>query len=85
MKRANLKKLAFALTHQVKDKPFEYWAKQDYPIAWEQEHEGCVVQVEIERLELTADFIHLTIAVDDGTWPSAFVPPSVETIIKRVP
>jgi hypothetical protein len=83
MERTKLKQLASVLANQVIEKPFEYWAGQDYPITWEQEHEGCVVQVEIERLELTDDFIHLTIGVDNGAWPSAFVPASADVIVTR--
>lgn len=82
MRRTELKQLASALANQVEEKPFEYWAEQDYPITWEQEHQGCLVQVEICKLELTDDFIHLTVAVDDGAW-SAFVPASADTIIKK--
>jgi hypothetical protein len=83
--RTQLQQLASALADQANEKPFDYWTAQDYPINWEQEHQGEVVQVEIERLEFTDDLLHLTIAVDDGTWPSAFFPPSADTIIKRAP
>jgi hypothetical protein len=83
MKRSELKELAAALAEQANEKPFSYWAQQDYPITWEQMHEGCAVQVEIVRLEWNNDMIHLSVAVDDGTWPSAFVPASADVIITR--
>jgi len=83
MKRTELNELASALANQVNAKPFEYWASQEYPINSEHVCQGHIIQVEIIRLESTADYIRLSIAVDDGRWPSVFMPSSADTVVKK--
>lgn len=83
MTRAELKEVASTLANQANDKPFEYWASQEYPITWEEKYHGHDIQVEIVRLDFAEDYIHISVAVDDGTWPSCFVPASADIIIKK--
>jgi hypothetical protein len=82
MTRRELKQLAATIASQVRDKPFDYWTVQDYPVTWEQTQDGALVQVEVDRLESANGFSHLTIALDDGRCPSAFIPVSIDVILQ---
>ena len=42
--------------------------------AYEVELDGREYQVEVEILENTADYLHVAVAVDDGSLPASIVP-----------
>ena len=46
------------------------------------EMDGEKYQVEVEILEDTADYVHVAVAVDDGTLPASIRPES-ESFIRR--
>jgi hypothetical protein len=83
MKRTELDRHLAQLADRVGSKPFGYRAAQVFPVTWEEAYRGRWIQVEVERLELTEGYIHLPVAAEDGTWPSAYAPNSTSAIIRK--
>jgi len=64
-------------------RPYDYWVAGDYPVVFERSFQGENVQVEIVLLESNPEYVHISVAVDDGgLW--AWFPPSFSAIIRRV-
>ncbi len=85
LKRSVLKKLASVIASELEQKPYDYWTTQEFPITYETKLEGKDVQVEIDRLELEDDYVHLSVSVDTGWGWSAFSPPGTSVIIRKEP
>jgi len=51
--------------------------------AYEIEFENKMYQVEVEILENTEKYVHVLVAVDDGTLPAAFLPLSSSFIREK--
>jgi hypothetical protein len=78
--------------HKVLNEEVERWSKKSSAelrtevkngIQYEVELESITHQVEIEILEATADYVHVSIAVDDGTLPWSIFPASASFVRKR--
>ena len=52
--------------------------------AYEVEFESKQYQVEVELLENTEEYLHVMVAVDDGSLPASLLP-STHTFIRRKP
>jgi hypothetical protein len=85
MDRINLREVVAQWVGELEKEPYGYWAAQVYPIARQTEYQGCPIQVEIDKLEQTDDYIHVLVSVDDGKLPSACFPASASLIIKKAP
>ena len=77
--------------HQVLNEQVERWSKKSYAelrtelkdgLEYEVEFESISHQVEIELLENTAEYVHVSIAVDDGTLPWSMFPASTTFLRK---
>ena len=57
----------------------------DGNVAYEVVVDSKTYQVEVDLLEDTETYLHVSIAVDDGTLPAAIVPASESFIVKKTP
>ena len=51
--------------------------------AYEVEHESKKYQVEIDLSENTAEYVHITVSVDDGSLPASVLPATDSFIRKK--
>jgi len=47
------------------------------------EHDSRQYQVEVEILEKTEDYVHVMVAVDDGTLPASIVPAARTFLVRK--
>ena len=81
-KRAFFKQCACQIAAECEQKPYEHWMAADFPITFDRDFDGQMLQVEIIQLEAHPEYVHLLVSVDDGGL-SAFAPPSTSTIIRK--
>ena len=63
MKRRELRAYAETVGEDLEKKPYEHWAAQEFPINYETVFDGQEIHVEIDRLELENQYVHLGIGV----------------------
>ncbi len=86
MKRRKLRAYAEEIGRDLEKKPYEHWATQEFPINYETVLDGQEIHVEIDRLELENQYVHLGIGVcSHSCWFSCYVPACTSVIIKKQP
>jgi hypothetical protein len=55
----------------------------DGNVAYEVTHSSKTYQVEADLLEDTPDYLHVSVAVDDGTLPQSIYPASKSLILRK--
>ncbi len=81
-KRDLFKRCARQIARECEQRSYDHWVGADFPVVFERSFEGTQVQVEIELLESTPEYVHVLVSVDDGgIWACA--PPSESTIIRK--
>ena len=71
----------------------EQWAAKPWPhllhdladgnVAYEVVHDSKIYQVEADLLENTPEYVHVSVAVDDGSLPASIFPASKSFICKK--
>ena len=56
-----LKRYLHKLAEEVRQKPYDYWTKQQSTIAYEEVYEGQETQVEVFVLQVTPQYVHVAI------------------------
>jgi hypothetical protein len=56
---------------------------EDGNVAYEVVVDSKTYQVEVDLLEDTQAYLHVSVAVDDGTLPAAFTPASKSFVVKK--
>lgn len=84
MKRQRLHAYAEEVGRELEKKPYDHWANQEFPINYETMLDGQEVHVEIDRLELIDEYVHLGIGVcSHSSWFSCYFPTSTSVIIRK--
>ena len=81
-KRSFFRRCAERIAEELTRQSYQHWSSADYPLAFERIIEGRALQVEVVLLELTADYAHLSVSVDDGGW-WAYFSPSTSVLIRN--
>ena len=71
MRKSSLIEYIRKVVAELEQKPYEHWIKQKFPITYEDVLEGKEVQVQIDVLETTPEYIHLIVEASDsplGWW-----------------
>ncbi|MHC4462385.1 MAG: hypothetical protein ACYS6W_03445 [Planctomycetota bacterium] len=77
-----IKRCLRELVREYESKPYEYWEKVSLPLTFERAFEGRNVQVEIDILESTPEYLQIGISVDAG-WRSFFYPFGQSMIVEK--
>ena len=77
-----VKRCVATLIQEYKNKPLEFWEGADFPITFERSFESKVVQVEIDLLESTPEYLQVGIIVGAG-WRSWFYPFGKTIIVQK--
>ena len=71
------------IADQIRDRPFAYWKTRTFPEVFQQTCNGRVINVELNLLEDTQQYLHIGIAVDDGRWLSTYWPVTTSIIVNK--
>lgn len=82
MRRPLLRKLATAIAREVEGKPYDYWCAAELPLVSERSFKGRTVQVKIDMLERTNDYVHLIVSVS-GDNTTSYFPVSDAVIVEN--
>ncbi len=84
MKRRRLHAYAEEVGRDLEGKPYNHWAKKEFPINYETILDGQEVHVEIDRLELTDEYVHLGIGIcSHSSLFSCYFPACTSVIIQK--
>ena len=83
MKRKNLKAWCRAKAEEFERMGYAHWKKQSYPIATEVSVGGETLQVEVDLLEDTDEYLHVSVIADDGGWWNALFPSASSFIVRK--
>ncbi len=78
-----MKQIARMIGAELEAKGFEYWRMADNLLVFTREIEGKVVQVEVQKLSATPEFVQVGIAVDDGGFLNALMPPGISIVVRK--
>lgn len=81
-KRPFLRRCLKEIVTEYESKPHEYWEKVSFPVTFERIFEGKEIQVEIDTLESTPEYLHISFSVFGGLL-SAYCPVGTDIIVKR--
>lgn len=84
MMRRSLRSIVEDIADDLRGRSYEYWRKKEFPEVFQHVRNGEVVNVELNLLEDTAEYLHIGIAVDDGHWLSTTWPVTTSIIIRSV-
>jgi len=84
-KKALVKRYLSKTCEEYEAKSYEYWKAQKFPIVFEERIEGLegkVIEVDIDILESTPEYLHLSVTVAAGGI-SAYVPYTTGFIVEK--
>ena len=84
MKREQLRAYAEEVGKDLEKKPYDHWVIQEFPINYETRLDDQEVHVEIDRLELESNYVHLGIGVcSPKCWFSCYSPACTSIIVRK--
>jgi hypothetical protein len=82
MKRAIIRGWLQEIVDEYKCNPHEFWESSNFPITFERAFEGRQIQVEIDILESTPEYFHISFSANAGGL-SAYFPIGTDIIVKK--
>jgi hypothetical protein len=82
MKRSALKRCVREIVAEYESKPYDYWDTVTFPLTFERVFEGREIQVEIDILESTPEYLNIDFSVFAGGL-SAYFPVGTNIIINK--
>lgn len=81
-KRPFLRRCLQEIVAEYESKPYEYWEIVSFPLTFERIFEDKEIQVEIDILESTPEYLHISFSVFGG-WLSAYCPVGTDIIVRK--
>ena len=82
-----LKQVARTIGAELETKGFDYWFALDMHenLHFTRDIEGQTVNVDVVKLSCNAEYVQLGVAVDDGGFLNARIPPGISAVVMKHP
>ena len=82
MRRKDLKRVLEEIVEEYKKRPYEFWESADFPITFERKAQEKEIQIEIDILESTPDYLDIDFTASSG-WYSSYCPVGIGILVKK--